>query len=245
MGIKNVKELKKSKEKKALIGEFNPGKTLYIIISLVLTVILFIGLLFIKEKIASDVKYVNVATVIKDVSQGEIITSKNVEDYFKIEKVPSDQNIKGTYEKLKDIKDVKTKVDLKEGEVVAEKDFVDTNKYVDDIKNPVLTSIAVSSVSNAVGGSLREGDIINISVITNQSTSGSSVGTVGADKKTYNFNTVYVDNAKDNNGADIAIDDKESSATVFSVILNKEDSDNLNAALNNGSLVRIEKVLNE
>lgn len=245
MGIKNVKELKKSKDKKALIGEFNPGKTLYIIISLVLTVILFIGLLFVKEKIASDVKYVNVATVIKDVSQGEIITSKNVEDYFKIEKVPSDRNIKGTYEKLKDIKDVKTKVDLKEGEVVAEKDFVDTNKYVDDIKNPVLTSIAVSSVSNAVGGSLREGDVINISVITNQSASGSSVGTVGADKKTYNFNTVYVDSAKDNNGADIAIDDKESSATVFSVILNKEDSDNLNAALNNGSLVRIEKVLNE
>ena len=53
--IKNVNELKKDKKNKETFGEFNLGKTLYIVISLVLTIVLFIGMLYLRDRLSNDI----------------------------------------------------------------------------------------------------------------------------------------------------------------------------------------------
>lgn len=246
--IKNVNELKKDKKNKETFGEFNLGKTLYIVISLVLTIVLFIGMLYLRDRLSNDITYDSVVTVKKTCPEGEVITSKNADTYFTIAKIPSENNIAGTYTKIKDLVNNKSKVNLEVGEIVANKDFTNVNEYTDDITNPVLTSIEASGISNAAGGSLRQGDIINISIITNENssdTAGSTVGNITTSETAITFKDVYVANAKDSSGADIAATDTTTAATVFSLILDQDDSAQLNDALNKGSLIRIEKVLSD
>ena len=244
--IKNVNELKKDKKNKETFGEFNLGKTLYIVISLVLTIVLFIGMLYLRDRLSNDITYDSVVTVKKACPEGEVITSKNADTYFTIAKIPSENNIAGTYTKIKDLVNNKSKVNLEVGEIVANKDFTNVNEYTDDITNPVLTSIEASGISNAACGRLRQGDIINISIITNENssdTAGSTVGNITTSETAITFKDVYVANAKDSSGADIAATDTTTAATVFSLILDQDDSAQLNDALNKGSLIRIEKVL--
>ena len=245
--IKNVDDLKKEKKKKDTFGNFNLGKTLYIVISLVLTIVLFIAMLYVRDRLSDEITYNEVITVAKTCPEGEVITSKNVDTYFTISKIPADNNISGSYTNAKDLIDKKTKVELEVGEIVANKDFTNTNKYTDNITNPVLTAIETSGISNAAGGTLRKGDIINISIISNttSTSAGSTVGSVETNDNTTTFKNVYVESAKDSSGVDIEATDKETSATVFTVILSQVDSSQLNDALNTGSLIRIEKVLED
>ena len=150
-------------------------------------------------------------------------------------------DIEGSFDNLDDLLDKKLLVGIEKNEIVGKKDLSKSNKYLDNIKKPIATSIEASSISNAVGGTLRAGDIINITIVLNNV----SIDADGTATNTYQMENVYVSDTKDSSGATIENTNTTTSATVLLLTIEKEDSEKLTDALNKGALIRVEKVLYE
>ena len=131
-----------------------------------------------------------------------------------------------------DIKKQDKTVDNLQGEMKASKDNeADLNTINDkfkDIDDLVEVSFNVSDISQVVGGILRSGDIIDISIIDNNTNESMIV-----------LEDIYVDKAISSDGLQI---DRSSdlSALTINILVSKDDSEKLNSYLNKGTL-RISK----
>jgi len=220
------------------------SSVLFFFISMVLTLFVFVGLVVAENILSEKAVYAEAVTATKDIPEGEIITKENVSKYFKISQIDVINNVKGSLSDINVLIGEKAIVPIVEGEIVLKKDFVTLNQYTEDLVSPVQIGINVGALADAAGGIIRKGDLINISVSFKSSlVEETEEGSKFPFSSTYVIENVFVEEAMDSSGKRIDPDDKEKSATLLLLTVEKEDEIVLSNAMTNGSLIRISKVL--
>ena len=200
-----------------------------LIISACVAIVVFIALLFVEKSLLKPNGTVEGFVAVSDIDKGTVTTEENISKLF-----TEKNNIDGALEvtgavKTKDeLINKVAKENINKGEVVSNNSFISKDDKFKDIDDLVEVSFNVSDISQVVGGILRSGDIIDISIIDNNTSESLSV-----------LEDVYVDKAISSDGLQI---DRSSdlSALTINILVSKDDSEKLNSYLNKGTL-RISK----
>lgn len=201
-----------------------------VVVSLIIAIVLFVALLFIESKVIAPNGTTNVVIAISDIDKGVVITSENVNTYFKEkENVDGELEVSNSIKSLNELVDTKVNSNINKGEVISQNDILDKDNILADIQDPIEVSLKVEDISQMVGGTIREGDIIDISVVDAISLENKSV-----------LSNVYINKAFGADGAEISRDNT-TSVLVVNVIISKQDEAILNSSLETG-VVRISKI---
>lgn len=201
-----------------------------VVISLIIAIILFVALLFIESKVIAPNGTTNVVIATSDIDKGVVITSENVNTYFKEkENVDGELEVSNSIKSLDELIDTKVNSNINKGEVVSQNDVLDKESILADIQDPIEVSLKVEDISQMVGGTVREGDMIDISVVDEISLENKAV-----------LSNVYVNKAFGADGVEI-LRDNSTSVLVVNIIISKEDEAILNSSLETG-VVRISKI---
>lgn len=200
-----------------------------LIISACVAIVVFIALLFVEKSLLKPNGTVEGFVAVSDIDKGTVITEENISKLF-----TEKNNIDGALEvtgavKIKDeLINKVAKENINKGEVVSNNSFISKDDKFKDIDDLVEVSFNVSDISQVVGGILRSGDIIDISIIDNNTNESMIV-----------LEDIYVDKAISSDGLQI---DRSSdlSALTINILVSKDDSEKLNSYLNKGTL-RISK----
>lgn len=200
-----------------------------LIISACVAIVVFIALLFVEKSLLKPNGTVEGFVAVSDIDKGTVITEENISKLF-----TEKNNIDGALEvtgavKTKDeLINKVAKENINNGEVVSNNSFISKDDKFKDIDDLVEVSFNVSDISQVVGGILRSGDIIDISIIDNNTNESMIV-----------LEDIYVDKAISSDGLQI---DRSSdlSALTINILVSKDDSEKLNSYLNKGTL-RISK----
>ena len=144
------------------------------ILALVLTVIVFAGLLFLQGLFKEDIVYKNIVCAKTDVPEGAIITKNNASDYFTMKNMNALDIPEKALTSLTPIEGSRTKVAFVSGEVISEKDFDSSNVDLSKFKNPVEISIPLGDAASSNGGKLRAGDVVNLTMMYSRKQLGMS-----------------------------------------------------------------------
>ena len=200
-----------------------------LIISACVAIVVFIALLFVEKSLLKPNGTVEGFVAVSDIDKGTVITEENISKLF-----TEKNNIDGALEvtgavKTKDeLINKVAKENINKGEVVSNNSFISKDDKFKDIDDLVEVSFNVSDISQVVGGILRSGDIIEISIIDNNKNESMIV-----------LEDIYGDKAISSDGLQI---DRSSdlSALTINILVSKDDSEKLNSYLNKGTL-RISK----
>lgn len=238
-------------------------------ISILLTISLYIGLLFLESYFLEDITYQQIIIAKKEIPEDTIITEENITDLFTTKQINildvTSNTIKITNENKNENVDLKkyteligkkAKVSLDKGESIALKDFEDLNKYIEKIENPIEVSINLGGLANTDAGKIREGDLVNLVVsLSRMYTQGStSLGdntpsSTNSNNYTYlsqyAIENLYVSKVLNSAGAEINATDATAVASTLFFIIDKNEELEFYNALNNCSTMQFSKVLNK
>ena len=200
-----------------------------LIISACVAIVVFIALLFVEKSLLKQNGTVEGFVAVSDIDKGTVITEENISKLFtEKNNIDGALEVSGAVKTKDDLINKVAKENINKGEVVSNNSFISKDDKFKDIDDLVEVSFNVSDISQVVGGILRSGDIIDISIIDNNTSESLSV-----------LEDVYVDKAISSDGLQI---DRSSdlSALTINILVSKDDSEKLNSYLNKGTL-RISK----
>ncbi len=165
----------------------------------------------------------SVMTCVSGINKGTIITEDNIDDLFEPEGsgnliIPSDA--------VKDRESIMGKAfkyNVSSGTVLAEGMLADADSIGVMLNNPVVAGIRATDISQFVGGIIRKGDYIDISVIDNNT--GECINVM---------NSVYVAGAYNSDGTEI--EDGKGCAMLLNILIEKESESYLNSMLSLGTI---------
>lgn len=209
-----------------------------ILASAVLAGLVFVALNVIQSNILNREEKIKVYVANTAITEGTKITDDNFKSYVTLQE-RTIKNLPENYitEDKKDtlINNFVTREFIK-NDVITSNFIIDTESYIKDIKNPIEVSLKVSSLSDAVGGILREGDIINIYAMSTNK------------EKKMESNPImlgaYITKAFDSNGAEISTEDNETPTAMFNLIISEDAEVEFNKSIYSGTL-RISKKLSK
>ena len=213
-----------------------------ILISAILACAVTVGLIKYQEQALSKYETVGVVCVkpsVKSLKEGTVINEETVKKYFSVEQRQKNTVSSNALMDMEKLIGKRTSIELYANDVITTAQFSDINEKLHEISDPVETSINATDLSQLVGGILREGDTIDISVIGDEG------------QLVYELRDVYVTKAFDSSGQIIdenlieAGDGSNSieNAMIIYVIFEKSDEALLDQQLSNG-VVRIAKTNN-
>lgn len=200
-----------------------------LIISACVAIVVFIALLFVEKSLLKPNGTVEGFVAVSDIDKGTVITEENISKLFtEKNNIDGALEVSGAVKTKDDLINKVAKENINKGEVVSNNSFISKDDKFKDIDDLVEVSFNVSDISQVVGGILRSGDIIDISIIDNNTSESLSV-----------LEDVYVDKAISSDGLQI---DRSSdlSALTINILVSKDDSEKLNSYLNKG-ILRISK----
>lgn len=176
---------------------------------------------------------------VKSLKEGTVINEETVKKYFSVEQRQKNTVSSNALMDMEKLIGKRTSIELYANDVITTAQFSDINEKLHEISDPVETSINATDLSQLVGGILREGDTIDISVIGDEG------------QLVYELRDVYVTKAFDSSGQIIDENLNEAgdgttsneNAMIINVIIEKSDEALLDQQLSNG-VVRIAKTNN-
>ena len=213
-----------------------------ILISAILACAVTVGLIKYQEQALSKYETVGVVCVkpsVKSLKEGTVINEETVKKYFSVEQRQKNTVSSNALMDMEKLIGKRTSIELYANDVITTAQFSDINEKLHEISDPVETSINATDLSQLVGGILREGDTIDISVIGDEG------------QLVYELRDVYVTKAFDSSGQIIDENLNEAgdgttsieNAMIINVIIEKSDEALLDQQLSNG-VVRIAKTNN-
>ena len=203
-----------------------------IITCLIFAVVIFVILVNVEKNMMKQYEKISVVVCKENISEQSDITKKNKKDYFKVVQVPKNIVPENVYKSLKEVPCGLTTKNIYKKEILIKDDIKSSKSFVKDIEDPVITSISIKSLDKAVGGVLRRGDRVDISIITDDSGSKSLL-----------LSNVYIIEAMNSSGEKLTKDKKEA-ATIFNIIVNKDDAQMLKEVVNSNKDLTLVKTNN-
>lgn len=165
-----IKRIKEPRVKKS------SGSLLFTGLSLILTIAMFIGLIFLQDYLSEKITYKQVVVAKKDIPDNEIITEENLEKYFTVKSINILDTTAGALADANTLLGKKAIIPLYEGEAVSEKDFENISAYTEGIENPVEVSVKITDIADADGGKIRKGDLVNLTMMFTKAQLGITSG---------------------------------------------------------------------
>lgn len=182
-----------------------------LVISFILAIILFFILISIEAGILNNYEKIALVRAKTDIKAGTEITPENRDTYFYMGEAAVNQCIDKPVVDLNKLNQTVITRDVLKNETIASQYIKSGNYNLAQMNNPIEVSLNVNTISDAVGGILRKGDKIDISVF-NEETGESEVL----------FQDVYVQKTLDNSGTEIDLYSKDKPATVINILIERD-----------------------
>jgi hypothetical protein len=200
-----------------------------VIISFIVSIVAFIGLLVVQQTILAPNGTSKVYIATEKIEKRTIITNENIEELFKEKYVDGELKVTNAVTSKKDLVDKIANTVIEKGAVISNNAFTHKDDILAKIKTPVEVSIKVDDISQAVGGTLRAGDMINLSVVNMITKENEKI-----------FESAYINKVFSKEGKEIKREDVNPVVTI-NLIISREDEAKFNKAIELGVL-RISKV---
>ena len=219
--FKNEKIKKKEKKEKGL----KP-----IIVSLVISTVLFFILIGLEISILEKYEKIEVVMAKNRIESGTEITSDNKEKLFELKEVDTSLKTQATICSISELEGHIVRETIEKAEIVSGNNLIKKSSVLAALNEPVEVAFKAEDISQVVGGILRTGDLIDISVVNSE--------TKGTEKI---FHNVYVSKVFNTSGIEIAKVEKDNPGVVVNVLIDKETEDVFNEKILSGT-IRISKV---
>ncbi|MBE6049529.1 MAG: hypothetical protein E7214_02425 [Clostridium sp.] len=211
------------------------NKIIAFFISLVVTVISFLLIVFIEDKIFNPEGTTKVYVVKQEkLEKGFVITEKNFDELFKEEERRTDQIPKVYIENKEDVYEYILKQDIYENEVVTADKFENKDDNFKELSEKREVTVNASALENVVGGVLRAGDKVDI-LVTKNSSSKQLVTEVA-------LSEVYISKIQSSDGSTIDRLDKNKSGVLLTFTVDILQAQELETAKAEGKLTFIKIV---
>lgn len=199
-----------------------------IITCLIFAVVIFVILVNVEKNIMKNYEKAPVVVCKQNINEKDDINKSNKKDYFEVVQVPKNIVPENTYKSLKEVPIGLASKDMYKKEILLKNDIQSSDSFVKDIEDPVIASISIKSLDKAVGGVLRRGDRVDISLIKDDT-----------NDKSLLLSNIYIIEAMNSSGEKLTKDKKEA-ATIFNIIVSKKDAQMLKEVVNeNGELTLV------
>ncbi|WP_143315243.1 RcpC/CpaB family pilus assembly protein [Clostridium sp. HBUAS56017] len=206
------------------------------VISLVITVVSFLFILYIEQKIFNPEGTTSVYVVNKDkLDKGYVITEDNFDQLFKLEKRRSDQVTPYYIKNKEDLYNFYIKQDMYKNEIIAADKVESLDNDLKNIDEKREITVTAPSSAAAVGGKLREGDKVDL-IATNKKSNSTITET--------KIKNLYISKVYGSDGNLISKDDKTKLALTITFTLSRKDAEEVQNSVSLGSWSLI-KVLEE
>lgn len=230
---------KKHKEQKMKSGQ-SSSLIFSAFLALVAAVIIYIVLVQFEKNQLSEYERSVVYTASTEITKGTIIDSQNLNLYFTETEIEKSKIPQGAITQTEQIEDIVALYDISNGTYLMDSMFQKVNEIESEYEAVKIVSFRADDISQVAGGVLRPGDRVDIYVINNSTVTNAD----GKEDTEYEvelrWENVYIQQAFDGAGVNIAPDDAESSSQRFNIYLDKAEVPEFLAALEKGSL-RISK----
>lgn len=209
-------------------------KVLSIVISLIISLIVFIGLTVLQKRLVNPNGTERIYVVNKDtIDENTLIDSSNFQTYFQLKNVDSSKVIDGAIKEGEEssIYNRLVTVKLFKGEDLTINRTIDKDSILSDIKEPREICIKGTDISEVVGGIIKTGDAIDIDVI--DKTTGQVVKVKS---------NVYVNSVLTSDGS--LVTGENSAALNINIIVDESEQDSIKEKLSIGNL-KVSKILKQ
>ena len=206
-------------------------------LALAVSVIVFIALIVLQTGMLNKYEKKAVVVAKKEVGANTDITEGNIGEFFTT--IDYDvTNLPANYVSKEDMDEklinTLTLTTIPKGQVVTDSAYISRKSVTGEIANLsgselVEASFASDAISDAVAGTIRRGDIVDVIIYYSEETEGSQL--ISSDVEKIELNGIHVKQAYDGSGIAITEDSKDVAATMFDIVASKEDVDTLNEML--------------
>lgn len=208
-----------------------------VLLSLVISIVLFFVMYEVTLNTANPYGTKVVYYALKPISHGTEITKNNVNSYFSTEKIADKIIVNGFVTSEDDLIGKYVKNDIVQGQQISDQNLNATAGILKNIKDLREYSINFSDISEAVGGTIRPGDTIDIiSTVSSQSQTTATTQLI--------LKNILVDKAITSDGTIISKDEVGSkyAASKLTLDMSAENAAKLDNALALGK-IKVMKVL--
>lgn len=196
-------------------------KTITVLLPALIAIALFIVLVMYQESILRGYDNEKMVVAIAEVPERTNITKDNVGQYFKVKDVRKSLKVEGTVNDTEKLIGLTTTNKILGNQVVSTEWFVNPEDYILSLNTPIEMSIGVEKASDAVGGTLRSGDYVDVNVIID-----------GKAEKV--IEGAYIKTALDSSNA--VAEEKDDVATTFILVIDESNKTRLLEKLDAGQL---------
>ncbi len=221
------KKLHRRKWKQGDGGKNIPLKKFFF--SLILAGIAYVGLITVERSLLEDYEHVTVMRVKQEIEENTEFTKENVEEYFYSDEIPIGLKSKNAITAYDAVIGRVSKVKLDEGDILSSTKLIKKNDILQNLIEPVEVSFEVSDLSQVVGGILRQGDLIDISVVSTINKTSNEV-----------LRSAYIEKVFDTNGKRIEKSQKSESAVILNILIDSKEVKGFNEKISQGD-VRVSK----
>lgn len=219
--FKNEKIKKKEKTERGL----KP-----IIFSLIISTLLFFVLIGLEVSILEKYEKTEVVIAKNNIESGTEITSVNKEILFGLKEVDVSLKTEASFVSLSDLEGYIVRGDIEKSEIVSGNNLIKKSSVLAVLNEPVEVAFKAEDISQVVGGILRTGDLIDISVVNSYTKQTEKI-----------FSNVYVSKVFNSGGIEIDKVEKDNPSVVVNVLIDKETENIFNEKILSG-IVRISRV---
>ena len=158
-------------------------------------------------------------------SKGTVIDSSNVKTYFKVESKIDNTVVPTSY--IKDINEIDKVIvneNIYENEIINKNNFIEVDSALSNINKPREISIELDGIGDGVGGILRKGDIVDISISDDQSKQNTTI-----------LKNIYIVKALTSDGTEVTRD-SNTPVSIVNIIINESDVNLIESAKNTGNI---------
>lgn len=138
------------------------------VLSLLMAAIIFAVVITLQNKIANPNGKAEVYYSQQYISKNTVINKDNFDKYFIKREVSKDNLVEDAITNKEELLEIYTAENILKGEQISRKRIDKNSNRLKDIPNKVEYSIKFSDISEVAGGTLREGDVIDLILTENQ-----------------------------------------------------------------------------
>lgn len=176
--------------------------------------VLFFGLLAVQAYMLNSYEQTKTVIAKVEVPAGTQITKENANEYFEEKEVRKAFVLPSSVTEIKDLYNSYARHSFSEGELAYDHSFCSDENVYEMFDDPVEASISLTSFADGVSGTLRKGDYVFVYFVDKE------YGTV----ECFGSEALYIKEAFSSAGVVAPISDKETAASVFTVVMDKTKS---------------------
>lgn len=215
--------------RKRTVKKISPRVFVY---SLVMTLVLYSAMIFVERTILKSEEYVSVYVAEGTVEKNTVVTAANIDELFALEERRADWLPDGSISDAAGLLGMTVKYGYEKNEVVTYSGLSAADTRMEGIENPVEVSLDAGSLSQVVGGIIREGDRINIWSVSRKNENGENIISAG---KICDY--AYVTRVFTSSGVQVKQASQDgAAATVVNIVIPGAKEEEFNIALESGTL---------